>query len=129
MFCYGLNSPESATKKLDQVLKALKARVGTLHGDGVDVAFIRTTNSVTIDYGAGRRIQFILRLFDNVSSILNTFDIDCCCVGYDGTNVLMTGRASFAITNRVNCCDLSLRGDAFESRLIKYAERGFALAG
>jgi hypothetical protein len=47
--------------------------------DGVDVAFIRTTNSVTIDYGAGRRIQFILRLFDNVSSILNTFDIDCCC--------------------------------------------------
>lgn len=40
----------------------------------------------------------------------------------------MTGRASFAITNRVNCCDLSLRGDAFESRLIKYAERGFALS-
>jgi hypothetical protein len=40
----------------------------------------------------------------------------------------MTGRAKFAIINRVNVVDLALRGDAFESRLIKYAERGFALA-
>jgi hypothetical protein len=110
-------------------LRYLKSRIKSLHGDEIDVAFIRTTNSVTIDYGNnGRRIQFILRLFDNISSILNTFDIDCCCVGFDGKSVFMTGRAKFAITNRINVVDLALRGDAFESRLIKYAERGFALA-
>ena len=74
-----------------------------------------------------RKIQIISRLYDSKEHILNAFDIDCCCVGFDGKVVLATPRACAAISTRVNLINLNIRGKAYENRLLKYAERGFAI--
>ena len=55
------------------------------------------------------------------ADILNGFDIDCCCVGFDGQDVLLTGRAARAIATKTNTINLAIRGEAYENRLLKYA--------
>ena len=74
-----------------------------------------------------RNIQIITRLYASRDDILNGFDIDCCCCGFDGEHALITPRAIAAITTRVNTVDLSIRGESYELRLLKYVERGFAI--
>jgi hypothetical protein len=32
-------------------------------------------------------VQIVLRLYDSPTEVLLGFDVDCCCVGYDGTSV------------------------------------------
>ena len=71
--------------------------------------------------------QIITRLYASRDDILNGFDIDCCCCGFDGEHALITPRAIAAITTRVNTVDLSIRGESYELRLLKYVERGFAI--
>jgi hypothetical protein len=78
--------------------------------------------------GDRRKIQIVNRIYPDKESILNGFDLDCVCIGFDGKDVLATGRAMRAIQTRLNIVDLSIRGDAYENRLLKYAERGFAIA-
>ena len=34
-----------------------------------------------------RRVQIILRLYSSPAEVLMGFDIDSCCVAYDGTSV------------------------------------------
>lgn len=43
-----------------------------------------------------------------------------CCFGYDGTRVQCTERARAAIVSKINVVDLTIRGAAYENRLIKY---------
>ena len=74
-----------------------------------------------------RPSQIITRLYASRDDILNGFDIDCCCCGFDGEHALITPRAIAAITTRVNTVDLSIRGESYELRLLKYVERGFAI--
>ena len=73
-------------------------------------------------------MQIICNLHTNIDQILNSFDVDCCAVAYDGSNVLATPRASRAFRTRVNVAVESRRSYSYESRLIKYARRGFAVA-
>ena len=74
-----------------------------------------------------RPSQIITRLYASRDDILNGFDIDCCCCGFDGEHALITPRAIAAITTRVNTVDLDIRGESYELRLLKYVERGFAI--
>jgi hypothetical protein len=74
-----------------------------------------------------RKIQIITRLYDSKADVLNGFDIDCCCLGFDGQDALITKRAAIAIASKVNTINLEIRGEAYENRLIKYAERGFGI--
>ena len=74
-----------------------------------------------------RHVQIICNLHTSIDQILNSFDVDCCAVAYDGSNVLATPRASRAFRTRVNVAVESRRSYSYESRLIKYARRGFAV--
>jgi hypothetical protein len=55
------------------------------------------------------------------------FDIDSCCVAYDGSKVYALPRAIRSMRHRLNCCDLSRRSLTYEYRLLKYSDRGFAI--
>ncbi|KAI9024784.1 hypothetical protein DFJ74DRAFT_56354 [Hyaloraphidium curvatum] len=130
IFLYGLKG-QQATSKMIEIFTFLKSRFVELSGssEGSDCVFIKTENTVTMETGSPRRkIQVILREYKSKEEALNEFDLDCVCVGYDGREVLATPRALKAISTRVNVVDLSIRGTAYESRLLKYAERGFAVA-
>jgi hypothetical protein len=127
VFIYGLGAAAADSKLATLVLlvsKALKAR-----GAG-ELAYVRTPNTVTIAAPKGerfRKVQIITRLYKTAAEVINTFDIDCCCSSYDGTDVMCTPRARAAINSKLNVVNLSLRGSAYENRLVKYAQRGFAI--
>ncbi len=53
------------------------------------------------------------------------FDVDSCAVGTDGKRVWMSCRAHNALVSQCNVVDLSRRSPSYESRLAKYAKRGF----
>ena len=46
---------------------------------------------------------------------------------FDGKEVLITPRAITAIKTRINTVNLNIRGECYEHRLMKYAERGWAI--
>lgn len=60
-----------------------------------------------------------------MSEILTGFDVDCSCFAYDGSQVYGTPRAIAAFMTQTNTIDLSRRSPSYESRLSKYARRGF----
>jgi hypothetical protein len=53
------------------------------------------------------------------------FDLDCCCIGYDGKEVWALPRARRAIGTRMNLVDVGRQSTTYEIRLFKYAKRGF----
>uniref|UniRef100_A0A6B2KWG6 Poly [ADP-ribose] polymerase n=1 Tax=Arcella intermedia TaxID=1963864 RepID=A0A6B2KWG6_9EUKA len=122
IFIYGL-TPEEATNKMEEIFYVIQSNTNA-SGE-----IIRSRNAVTIvgQYPI-RHIQIILRIYKSPSEILMGFDIDCCCVGYDGETVWALPRAARAIANKFNMVDLSRRSLTYESRLYKYAKRGFAVA-
>ena len=97
IFLVGLPSPEVASRKLEQLMDYLTSQLPA--GDeSVELAFVRTPNTVTMVSGDPRRhIQIITRLYNSPTQLLNGFDIDCCCVGFDGKNVMATHRGVQAI--------------------------------
>ena len=56
------------------------------------------------------------------------FDLDASCFGYDGSRLWCLPRARRAVNGRINVVDPSRQSVTYETRLLKYAERGFAIA-
>lgn len=73
------------------------------------------------------KLQIILRAYPTVSSILHGFDVPSCSVAYDGWIANMTRLAAFAHTFRANIVVPEYRSTTYESRLLKYFDRGYAL--
>lgn len=93
------------------------------------IEVLRTANSVTFllpwPY---RSIQVVNRLYHSAEQVLLGFDLDCCCVAYDGARVLALPRALRALRRGYNLVDPSRQSLTYESRLMKYARRGFTIA-
>ena len=122
-FIYGLTEDE-ATEKVKAILALTFP--GIYHG-----SISRSENvisySYTQDYGPRCEVQFILRLYTSISEILHGFDVDSACVGFDGTQILMTERAQHAFGNMVNVVDFDRMSPSYEHRLHKYMARGFSV--
>jgi hypothetical protein len=73
------------------------------------------------------KVQIVTRKYSSAADVLSSFDIDCCCVAYDGTRAWASPRAVRALCTGVNLIDLKFRSATFENRLLKYARRGFAV--
>ena len=87
---------------------------------------VRTKNAITIaSHYPIRHVQVVLRLYKSVSEILSGFDVDCSCFAYDGSQVYGTPRGIAAFMTQTNTIDLTRRSPSYESRLSKYAHRGF----
>ena len=85
--------------------------------------------AITFSVGFPKRnVQIVLRLYSTAADVLASFDVDSCCVAFDGSQLWASPRAQRALNTRSNTIDLSRRSTTYESRLVKYAFRGFSLA-
>jgi len=125
---------EQATKKLEKVISQIcealrEANAGTTKRGLSKVLVVRTANAVTIASDGYRPlVQIVLRIYSSPAEVLLGFDIDSCCVGYDGKDVWALQRAQRAISRRYNLVDPTRQSKSYEARLVKYARRGFTVA-
>ena len=62
-----------------------------------------------------------------MADVIFGFDVDACQLAYDGKRVLATPSAKRALTSGVNIADPERSTASYETRLYKYALRGFAV--
>eukprot|EP00004_Rigifila_ramosa_P006668 TRINITY_DN1758_c0_g1_i12.p1 TRINITY_DN1758_c0_g1~~TRINITY_DN1758_c0_g1_i12.p1 ORF type:complete len:903 (+),score=178.72 TRINITY_DN1758_c0_g1_i12:636-3344(+) len=115
-----------ATQTLRHIYETVKANSKT----SKTLRVIRTKYAVTIlgEWPHSRHIQIVLRLYKSPAEVLMGFDIDACCVGFDGESVWTLDRCRRALTKQYNLVDLTRRSLTYESRLFKYSKRGFSVA-
>ena len=85
----------------------------------------RTKHSYTIN--KEEDIQFILRSYKTKAEVLHGFDLWSCSVGYDGTNILAAPWFIYAITEGYNVFNRNSLSPSYESRLLKYTNRGMKI--
>lgn len=132
LYIYGLG-PEDANRK-----------IGEIHGTWVRSlpataqARLVVKNARTINLLSSyphRRIQIVLKLLHSLTDVLLNFDLDACAVGFDGSRVLMLPRCARAIETGYSVFTMDLvwghhlshRRASQDSRIFKYADRGFGL--
>ncbi|KAL8970120.1 MAG: hypothetical protein Q9197_003977 [Variospora fuerteventurae] len=121
LFIWGLDEA-AALEKIKQI------EAGVRNAILEEVTSIRTKNAITIaSHYPIRHVQIVLRLYKSVSEILSGFDVDCSCFAYDGSQVYGTPRGITAFMTQTNSIDLTRRSPSYESRLSKYAHRGFEI--
>ena len=81
----------------------------------------------TASYERKEEIQVILRLYRTPSEILHGFDIDSCCMGYDGKDIWITNRCLFSLLNGYNTVNFDRLSPSYEYRLAKYAVKGMSV--
>ena len=123
LFLYGLDAA-AARAKIKHIYCTLARNWEPQH-----IAIVRTQNVITFAaQWPFRRVQVILRLYSSPAEVLMGFDIDSCCVAYDGTSVSCLPRWRRAVNGSFNLVDPARRSPSYELRLSKYALRGFAVA-
>lgn len=133
VFIYGLTLEEAEAKLtyvIDNICKNRKSIAESLEiSEPTSMLSISNYAVTLLGFDVFRPIQFVLRLYRTPNEVLQGFDVDSCCVGYDlrYKQVYASPRAWRAIVTRCNTVDISRRSPSYESRLIKYAERGFAI--
>ena len=75
-----------------------------------------------------RVVQVILRRYSTLAEVLHGFDLGACAVAWDGARVSLTALGRLAARWRVNVVNLAVRRGSYERRLVRYWERGFAVA-
>ncbi|KAL1792278.1 hypothetical protein ACET3X_008785 [Alternaria dauci] len=119
LFLYDLTE-EQAVEKIKQIEQRIKDSILT------ETTTVRTKNAITIaSQYPTRHVQIVLRIYRSISEILTGFDVDCSCAAYDGKQVYASPRALAAYMTQINTIDLTRRSPSYESRLSKYARRGF----
>ena len=97
------------------------------HYDG-DSAVRLTKTVITVgSSGVSPSLQLVLRVYPTVASVIQAFDVDSCCMAYDGRRTYLTEAAARSVVTRSLILDPSRRSPTYESRLIKYMGRGMAL--
>ncbi|KAJ2993551.1 hypothetical protein HDV02_002246 [Globomyces sp. JEL0801] len=122
VFVYGIDTPEQATLRAEQFCEEIVMQCKP------DIILTRNMHTLTIVRPHPKRhIQLIFRLYHSPAEILMGFDIDSCCVGYDGKNVYGLPRFIRSMTTGYNVVDMSRRSPSYEYRLYKYSKRGFGV--
>ena len=90
---------------------------------------VRTDHAVTlVTSSLAPHVQIVLRIYSSPAEVLAGFDVDSCCVGFDGERAWCAPRARRAICRGFNLVDPGRLSPTYEIRLAKYARRGFAVA-
>jgi hypothetical protein len=122
LFFYDITA-DKAFEKIKSIYElALKSEKELLSEDEKSrTHFTVTKNAITVYY-CGYKIQFILKLFKSKEDVINTFDIDASCIGFDGDCVFMNERAKLAFETGYNIINMSKYTPTYPHRLIKYYE-------
>jgi hypothetical protein len=140
LFLVASNADEARTE-YDRLLKhfALENRQSQpQRGDGAvenasinhhQLLVVRSQYAVTLVVGYPQRhAQIILAHHRCAAEAIFNFDIDCCQVLWDGSNVYATPSGLRALVSGTNLADPERRTINYETRLTKYANRGFLVA-
>ena len=132
VYLYGLNA-EQANDKVEHIYKVWR---DNLPANNKEQLIIKNAKTITFlaDY-PNRRIQIILKLLTSPAQILLNFDLDACAIGFDGNRAMMLPRCVRAIETGYSIFTMDLiwghylgnRRASRESRIFKYADRGFGL--
>ena len=92
----------------------------------------RSDNAVSINVHSGDpngvgEVQYILRLYKSLSEVIHGFDVDCCCMDYDGANIWITIRGLDSLQKGYNTLTKERMSPSYEYRLLKYAYRGMPI--
>jgi len=93
-----------------------------------DILIQRTKYTVSFYVNGLPKIQIILKLFKNITHVLCSFDVDSCCMAFDGTTAWTIPRGQRALNHQGNIINPYAYSPSYISRLLKYARRGFAVA-
>lgn len=113
--------PDSIKKSIMYVYEKMN-KFGLVH-------ILRTKQAITfsVDKSFIPPIQIILRAYDSLEHVLLGFDIDSCCIGFDG-KIICSQRFLRAIKYGYNLVDTTRLSTTYELRLMKYYVRGFDIA-
>jgi hypothetical protein len=106
LFVYGLDL-ESAKNKINLVVTQIKQRAENKQYETRIYQNNHVVNIYVFNTKKILEIQIILRLYNKLEEVLIGFDVDSCCVGYDGKHILTTPRGLFSFQNRVNVADIT----------------------
>ena len=123
---------DDAEEKLRAIFDAVKA-AAVRHDPKNRFLVLRSSWAVTIFVlnGCGRigpPIQVVLSVYESTLAVLQDFDLDCCCFGFDGQKVVSTPRGMRALRYGVNVLDSDREGPSYFKRAWKYQERGWRVA-
>ncbi|KAL8932077.1 MAG: hypothetical protein Q9216_006972 [Gyalolechia sp. 2 TL-2023] len=138
LYLYDL-TPEEANRKIKEVYQVWVTNNGA---NGANIAV--NSEHIVIKYAKAinfvptfpsRRIQIILKLLPSPLDILLNINLDACAIGFNGSRVLMLPRCARAIETGYSVFTMDLiwghhlgnRRETQESRVLKYADRGFGL--
>jgi hypothetical protein len=76
----------------------------------------------------GIQVQIILRLYNSTIQVISGFDIDSCCVAYDGYEFYAMPRFVRSLITRYNLIDPERQSENYCQRLNKYMNKGFDIA-
>ena len=132
LYIYGL-SAEDANRKVQHIYDVWSRNVPTRPQHRLVVKNAKTITFLPTY--PKRRLQVVLKLVPTSTDILTNFDLDVCALGFDGSDVVMLPRCARAIETGYSVFTMELvydhhlgnRQASQESRLFKYAERGFGL--
>lgn len=127
VFVVGIKTARAATIALERAVRRISQNFESKFGGGDSSRqlLVLTRNALTIvDSVRQVKIQFILRLYQNVTQILHRFDLGACMLAFDGRTFRATPRGVYALRHGVNLADPMNLTHA--SRGAKYTDRGFA---
>lgn len=93
------------------------------------ITFVRTYNRKNChDDTCIHEIQVILNPYKTIQQLLNDFDVDCCCIAYDGDNFYYNDRYKRSV--ETHCIFVNPHRDtiSYGYRLRKYMNRGYMIA-
>lgn len=130
LFIYGKTEAEA-----EQIIRAIAKVVELDNTVPLDDKFrslklpkvSRSRNAVTFHQKGKPDVQVILRLYQTQSEIVSGFDVDSCCLGWDGKCLFGTYRGVYALENLTNTVNFDRLSPSYERRMIKYASRGIAI--
>lgn len=125
LFVYGLPDADSATRRVNECIGQLEDAKWKVCGEPVCSGYAITVRMSQRDTVVV--VQFILRLYPDIASILLGFDLPPCAVGWDGRRFVTTPMGYFSLRTGHIVIDTTRRSTTYESRLQKYFCRGFGL--
>lgn len=131
---------EVAIKNIQEIHKTLKSLIGDetilISRNANVINFAVTLENFTHSNREGLiqnfyivfNIQIILRLYNSIVQVISGFDIDSCCIAYDGDNFYAMPRFIRSLIYEYNLADPERQSKNYAQRLVKYSSRGFNIA-
>lgn len=131
IYLYGLDV-DQANRKVKHIYKVWSDNLPA----GSDKLVVKNSKTINLLPSYPHcRVQIVLKLVSSPTQVLLNFDLDACAIAFDGSHVLMLPRCARAIETGYSVFTMDLiwghhlndRRATQQSRVFKYADRGFGL--